>query len=92
MAEVRIDATRQRRGALSAALSDADRRIRFYEDLALDRDLNLDEQKALKQATEDLAKLQKDAIEEYKGDPAHVLDVGDRAIPDNPLNAPPAGK
>ena len=86
MAEVRIDSVRARRSVLSAALDDADRRIRFYEDLKFDRDLSLEEEAALKTAVEDRAKLGKQALEEYKDDPK--LAVGDRAIPDNPIVAP----
>ena len=88
MTEVRIDPVKARRAKLSADLDDTDRRIRFYEEIQLDRDLGLDEAAALKTAVEDAAKLRKQAIEEYKDDPSQILDVGDRAIPDNPLNAP----
>jgi hypothetical protein len=86
MAEVRIDPIRARRSVLSAALDDADRRIRLYEDLRFDRDLGLEEEAALKTAVEDRAKLGKQALDEYKDDPK--LTPGDRAIPDNPIVAP----
>jgi hypothetical protein len=86
MAEVRIDPVRARRSVLSAALDDADRRIRFYEDLRLDRELSLDEEAAAKTAADDRVKLSKQALDEYKDDPK--LAVGDRAIADNPLVAP----
>lgn len=92
MAEVRIDPTRARRAKLSADLDDAERRIRFYEELALDEPLSMESEAALKQARQDADALRKAAIEEYRGDPGQVLDVGDRAIPDNPLNAPKADK
>lgn len=92
MPDVRINPVAQRRAQISADLGDAQRRIHMLQELAEERDLNLEEKAALKQAQDDEATVKAAAIEEYKGDPAHVLAVGDRAIADNPLNAPQQGK
>lgn len=88
MAEVRPDRVRVRRAKLSADIDAADRRIAIYEERKLDGDLSPDDEAALKAAINDRKQLSAAAIEEYKGDPGQILNVGDPGIPDNPLNAP----